>query len=202
VIIVPALAYSYMKLNLRWLINGSIALAIGIGLKHGVLKEPWTDNSGGYILSHNSELIAMAILSLISLSMTELYRRSHHYLITTARIRTSSGVFSKRERTLPLSKINDLYTDQGFFGKFLGFATVVPLTASGMGMGSDFAALAGSISKAWFGIPTIGLTIIGGHNIQVPKSRTHEALFGIYKADKAVNGVMGLLVHRELKMNE
>ena len=202
VIIVPALAYSYMKLNMRWLINSLLALGISIFMKHRIIGIPWAYNPDANLILQNAELLIMSLLAIFSLGMTELYRRSHHYLITTARICTSAGVFSKRERTLPLSKVNDVYKDQGFVGRVFGFGTIIPLTASGMGMGSDFGALAGTVAKSWFGLPTIGLTLAGGHSIQVPKSRTHEALFGIPHPDRVVNHLMELLVKRELKMNQ
>jgi len=202
VILVPAIGYSFAKLNLRWAISGALALILAVTVKHKLLDQPWSVQADSHWLLQNAELLILALLGLFSVLSNELYRQSHRYLITTARIETSAGIFSRKQRVLPMSKINDLSEDQNWLGKIFGYGTLVPLTASGLGMGSDFAALAGSTSTKWFGLPTISLHLAGGHSIQVPKSRTHEALFGIHRSNKVLNEVMKILAGREVRMNQ
>ena len=200
-LLVPAVVYSFAKLNLRYVIMTILGLAVAVSIKHTALHQPWKFEGDSTWLLDNAELIILLSFACVSLVLSELNRRSHRYLITEARIHTSAGVFSKRERILVLSKINDLSVCRGVVGGIFGFSTIVPVTASGMGMGADFAALAGSASKKWLGLPTLGLTLVGGHAIQIPKSRTHEALFGVRHADDIVREVMDILAKRELRQN-
>ena len=199
-LIIPALAYSFKKLNLRYLINCVCVFALSIFLKYKVIRQYLVISEETFIFT-NAELLMLCFFGLLSLLLNDIFRRSHHYLVTSARIRTSAGIFTRRTRTMPLSKINDLSIDQRFLGKLFRYGTVVPLTASGIGMGSDFAAVSGGGAMKLMGSPTLGLSLTGGHSIQIPKSRTHEALFGIHRPYALNEEIMNILAQREVRLN-
>ncbi|MBI1744032.1 PH domain-containing protein [Candidatus Acetothermia bacterium] len=199
----PAAIYSFLKLNLRYVINSVLGLAIAIGVKHFLLRVPWQYlPENGWLINH-VELLILAVFGLAGLISAEIYRRSHRYIVTNARIFTHAGIFAPDERTVPLNKVNDLELDRHVIGRIFSYGTVIPLTGSGIGMGSDFAAVSGTAGKQWkvFGHPTVGITVTGGHTIQVPKTRTHEVLFGIRKPALVRDIIMKTLAERELRMS-
>lgn len=204
-IIIPAIAYSFIKLNLRYVISALLLIALSLYLRYKILptsKMLAPEDSLEFWMYHRIELFVFLFFGSVGLLVTEWYRRSHLYVVTNARIYTSAGVLSKKERTLPISKINDISVHKGILGTIFGFGTLIPVTASGIGMGSDFALLAGTVSKRFFGFPTVGLSIGGGHSIQLPKTRTHDALFGIMRPNVVRERIMKVLVNRELRLSE
>lgn len=148
------------------------------------------------------ELFILLAFGIVGLLAVELYRRSHRYVVTDGRVFTRAGILSPDERTLPISKINDISLDRDFVGAIVNYGTLIPLTASGIGMGSNFAIFSATAEKQWkiFGRPAIGITIAGGHSIQVPKSRTHEVLFGVRQPAVVREKIMRVLVESELRM--
>lgn len=198
-VLIPAVVYSFLQLNLRWVILGAAALAIAIGGTEYALEQSWAAPLREMVWYDYAPLALLFAVGLVSVLKNEVYRQSHRYQITNARIFTAAGILPRRHRTLPLSKINDIVQDQNFVGALLGFGTLVPLTASGLGMGANMAEASGSASKGLLGLPTLGVRISGGHSIQVPKSRTHEALFGVRRPDRVVHEIMNILAEREIR---
>jgi membrane protein YdbS with pleckstrin-like domain len=196
----PAVFYSFIKLNLRYVINSILGLGMALGAKHFLLRMPWEYQTQPWLNNH-VELLILSVLAIIGLGAAEVYRRSHRYIVTNARIFTHAGIFAPDERTVPLTKVNDLELDRHFIGRIFKFGTVIPLTGSGIGMGSNFGAVSGSANKQlkFFGQPSIGVTVTGGHSIQVPKTRTHEVLFGIHEPAKVRDIIMKALAERDLR---
>ena len=125
-IIGPAAVYSFLKLNLRYVINSVLGLGIAIGVKHYLFSVPWTfNNSAGWLMNH-LELVILALFAIAGLISTEIYRRSHRYIVTNARIFTHAGIFAPDERTVPLNKVNDLELDRHVIGRIFSFGTVIP----------------------------------------------------------------------------
>ncbi len=195
-----AALYSFIKLNLRYVINGVIGLGIALGAKHYLLHVPWSYHTQPWLENH-IELLILAALAVLGLISAEVYRRSHRYIVTNARIFTHAGIFAPDERTVPLTKVNDIELDRHFIGRIFKFGTVIPLTGSGIGMGTNFGAISGTAGKQLklFGQPSIGVTVTGGHSIQVPKTRTHEVLFGIHEPAKVRDIIMKTLAERDLR---
>ncbi len=110
--------------------------------------------------------------------IVEVYRRSHKYVITSMRIIFSGGVLTKRERIVRYDKISDIDTRQGILGQIFGFGTIIPVTQSGLGLGSDksFAAAgaAGGGRLKLFGL------FGGGRDVQTPRARSYYELHGVY----------------------
>jgi len=76
-------------------------------------------------------------ISLIMLSHKEYQRVSTEYILTNRRLVLKHQGHGQTMRSLFLSNIQDVILQTSFLGNFLGYGTVVPLTASGIGTGQS-----------------------------------------------------------------
>jgi|GEM_PF-311046 len=142
----------------------------GVGL---IFWQHWESSSDLFIFIYS---IAVSIVGFL---IVELYRRSHKYIISNLRLIFKGGIFTKRERTIRYDKIADIDAKQGVLGQIFGFGTIIPVSQSGFGLGSDKTMAAGGIevgtSKARF----FGLAG-GGKEVQTPIARSYYELHGVY----------------------
>jgi membrane protein YdbS with pleckstrin-like domain len=197
-VVVPALAYSFIKLNFRWVVKAVAVVLLALVVKHMLLGQPTVTapDKGSWLMS-DSDLIVLAVLGLMGVFATEAYRRSHRYLLTSKRIQTSAGILWGREHVLPLSSVTDVSMDHAGLGRVFGYATLIPVTASGAGMSSDLGALSGSGLVKWLAQPTLAVTIPGGLAVHVPRSKTYSVLFGVRNADVVKGALMQHVARRE-----
>ncbi|OIR12286.1 MAG: hypothetical protein BEU05_03210 [Marine Group III euryarchaeote CG-Bathy2] len=75
------------------------------------------------------------------------YRRSFTYYLTDIRIAMHQDFLglSKNERQVRYNHIEDIKLSQSLFGRIFGFGTVVPVTGSGLGTGSDEALMIAAV---------------------------------------------------------
>jgi len=142
----------------------------GIGL---VLWQGWEDNLGVFIPFYT---IAVSIIGFL---IVELYRRSHKYIISNLRIIFKGGVITKRERTLRYDKITDVDAKQGVLGQIFGFGTIIPISQSGFGLGSDKSFAAGGVELGGKSTKLLGV-FGGGKELQTPRARSYYELHGVY----------------------
>ena len=119
------------------------------------------------------------IISIIGFLFVELFRRSHKYIITNQRIMFKGGVITKEERTLRYDKITDINSKQGILGQIFSFGTIIPISQSGFGLGSDSSFAAGGISVGEKKGKFFGL-FGGGREVQTPRTRSYYELHGVY----------------------
>ena len=157
---------------IRWsiffLYLGVFAGWIGVMFSQG-----WLDNTGVFIPFYS---IAVSIIGFL---IVELYRRSHKYIITNLRIVFKGGVITKRARTLRYDKIADLGTEQGVLGQIFGFGTIIPVSQSGLGLGSDDSFAAGGVKLGGKKVGILGI-FGGGKEVKTPRSRSYYELHGVY----------------------
>ena len=78
------------------------------------------------------------VVGLVGLFSVDFYRRSFTYYLTDNRIvLQSSFLMNRSERQVRYNHIEDIKTEQGIFGTIFGYGTVLPLTGSGLGTGTD-----------------------------------------------------------------
>ena len=142
----------------------------GIGL---ILWQGWQNNMGVFIPFYT---IAVSIFGFL---IVELYRRSHKYIISNLRIIFKGGVITKRERTLRYDKITDVDAKQGVLGQIFSFGTIIPISQSGFGLGSDKSFAAGGIELGGKSTKLLGV-FGGGKELQTPRSRSYYELHGVY----------------------
>ncbi len=170
-LIVPLTAYSILKVSWRWAL-----LSLALSISSSALELM------GYPL-----WIPEVVVALVGLSTIDLYRRAHHYYVTNKRIVTELRFLVVKSRELPISKINDLVVEVPILGRLFGFGHVIPLTASGLGVGQDLA-LAGTSIK----VHRFDVGIAGGRTVTVPRTRTFLSLYGVPDPERVASVISGL----------
>jgi membrane protein YdbS with pleckstrin-like domain len=119
-------------------------------------------------------------ISILGFLLIEWYRRSHKYIISNQRIIFKGGIVTKEERTLRYDKISDINAKQGVLGQIFSFGTIIPISQSGFGLGSDESFAAGGVQLG--GKKSVGLLGIfgGGKDVQTPRTRSYYELHGVY----------------------
>ncbi|MCJ2533858.1 MAG: PH domain-containing protein [Candidatus Thermoplasmatota archaeon] len=118
-------------------------------------------------------------MSILGFLLVEWYRRSHKYIISNLRIVFSGGIITKRERTLRYDKISDINSEQGILGQIFGFGTIIPISQSGFGLGSDQSFAAGGVKIGEKKVGFFGL-FGGGREVQTPRARSYYELHGVH----------------------
>lgn len=159
-------------LTIRWRIF-FLYLAIVVGGVGMMLWQNWINAAPEFIPVYT------IIMSIIGFLIVELYRRSHKYIISNKRIIFKGGVLTKRERTLRYDKITDIDARQGILGQIFSFGTIIPISQSGFGLGSDKSFAAGGVALGGKKVRFLGL-FGGGKEVQTPRARSHYELHGVH----------------------
>jgi hypothetical protein len=177
-------------LTIRWRIF-FFYLGIFIG---GIVILFWLGNSNEVGIFIPFYSVSVSILGFL---MVELYRRSHKYIISNQRIVFKGGVITKQERTLRYDKISDINSKQGILGQIFGFGTIIPISVSSFGLGSDNSFAAGGVQMGEKKVKFLGL-FGGGKELQTPRTRSYYELHGVfpYKDIKKIveNQVQGSVI--------
>ena len=125
-----------------------------------------------------------AAVGLIGLLSVDAYRRSFTYYLTDNRIVIQGNFLMKRsERQVRYNHIEDIKMEQGIVGTILGYGTVLPLTGSGLGTGSDESIIiAGSGAE----VKGLGIGLLGGSRTSSKRIRhnPHDCLYGVPQPSK------------------
>lgn len=130
----------------------------------------------------------LIIVGLFGILGVEYYRKSHHFFITNQRIITEITFFSHKRRELTFSKITDIALVQGLIGRIFNFGTIIPVTASGFGLGEDQSAftIGGGFYKE--GLIT-GMLITGGKSVRVPRYKSFYVIYGVKNPRKICESI-------------
>ncbi|MCK5030936.1 MAG: PH domain-containing protein [Thermoplasmatales archaeon] len=159
-------------ITIRWSI---FFLYLGV-LAGGIAIMFWMggQNDAGIFIPFYS--VAMSIIGFL---IVELYRRSHKYIISNQRIVFRGGVLTKQERTLRYDKVSDINSKQGILGQIFGFGTIIPISQSGFGLGSDSSFAAGGVQVGERKAKFMGI-FGGGREVQTPRARSYYELHGVH----------------------
>ncbi len=171
ILIVPALLVSIIRISWRWLILYVLFAITGTYLMYK------------YGFSPIDLYYATIAIGFIGIVLTDLYRRSHEYILTNFRIIAMLGFLGLKSRDVFYSKITDVFTEQGMLGKVFNYGTVIPITPAGIGTGFDAAKVevgVGGAKKVPAG-PTVGggVAIEGEKAVTVPRGRSSFILYGV-----------------------
>jgi hypothetical protein len=125
---------------------------------------------------------AVGFLGMLSVNA---YRRSFTYYLTNNRIvLKSSFLMNNSERQVRYNHIEDIKMEQGVVGTLFGYGTVLPLTGSGLGTGSDESMVIVGSGAEVKGLGSIGLA--GGSRSSSKRIRhnPHDCLFGVPSPSK------------------
>ncbi|RLF57099.1 MAG: hypothetical protein DRN25_07050 [Thermoplasmata archaeon] len=124
-------------------------------------------------------LIYSICISAIIFLGVYVFVKSHRYILTDYRIIFKGGVLRKRERTLRYDKVTDVDGTQGILGQIFDFGTIIPITQSGFGLGSDQTFAAGGVEAKGKRLGIFGLAG-GAKEVKTPRARTYYELHGVY----------------------
>lgn len=219
-LIIPAIVVSLLRINWRWLWTALFLCVSGIiiyGYRHDLaaLAASLAQSSAmagvtSYVGDHWALVVAAQLLTTekivgcwlifaaaIGLLGCTSYRRSHRYYITNRRIVARFGFWIVRERDLLYSKIDDLVVHQNILGSFFNFGTIIPISASGLGTGSDHAFLAAGVEQKLPIGPSIKVTIGGGQSITIPRAPSFYSLYGVPDPERLKNIMLKEMDKRE-----
>jgi hypothetical protein len=117
-------------------------------------------------------------ISIIGFLIVEIYRRSHQYIITNLRIVLMSGFLTKTELSIRYDKIT-VFGKQGILGQIFNFGTIIPITQSGLGLGTDQSLAAGGLMLGGKKAKLLGIAG-GGKEVQTPRTRSSFELHGVH----------------------
>ena len=126
-----------------------------------------------------------AVVGFLGLLSVNAYRRSFTYYLTNNRIvLKSSFLMHNSERQVRYNHIEDIKMEQGVVGTIFGYGTVLPLTGSGLGTGSDESMMIVGSGAEVKGLGSIGLA--GGSRSSSKRIRhnPHDCLFGVPSPSK------------------
>jgi len=167
--------------NIFFLYLGVFVGALGL-----IFWQHWEKDTALFLVLYS---IAVSIVGFL---IVELYRRSHKYIITNLRIIFKGGIFTKRERTIRYDKIADIDAKQGILGQIFGFGTIIPVSESGFGLGSDKTMAAGGVEVGTKRAKLFGFAG-GGKEVQTPIARSYYELHGVYPYKDVKQLVEGLV---------
>ncbi len=125
---------------------------------------------GGYVARSG----ALCIVSIIGVLSVEVYRRSFEYYITRDSVVMKGGFLRKWERVIKKGAISDVLVIRPLLGAVFGFAHVVPVTQSQLGLGDTF-----SVGAVVTGKKSIGVIIGGGKQVKEVEARPWNCIYGV-----------------------
>lgn len=161
--------------SIRWSIF-FLYLAVFLGAVGIILWQNLVSSSAVFIPYYS------AAASIVGFLCVEIYRRSHRYIITNQRLVFYGGVITKRTRAIRYDKITEFDSEQGLLGQLIGFGTIIPVSESGLGIGSD-KTFAGGGAGGGSRLKIFGFAG-GGKDVNVPRSRSYYELYGVYPFKK------------------
>ena len=90
---------------------------------------------------------------------------------------------NRSERQVRYNHIEDIKMEQGIVGTILGYGTVLPLTGSGLGTGSDESMI---IAGSGVEVKGLGIGLLGGSRTSSKRIRhnPHDCLYGVPQPSK------------------
>ena len=125
-----------------------------------------------------------AVVGLIGLFSVDFYRRSFTYYLTDNRIVIqSSFLMNRSERQVRYNHIEDIKMEQGIFGTIFSYGTVLPLTGSGLGTGTDESMVVGGTGTEVKGM-SLGIGGAARNSSRSVRHNPHDCLFGVSSPSK------------------
>jgi len=114
-----------------------LALFTIIGLTVLALPHAFEISEDGTLLGQDLILMVSTIGSILLLLGIDIYRRSHVYTVTNLRMILRKGLFTFDERRVMFKNITDLDVHISILGRIFNYGDIIPVTASGFGLGSN-----------------------------------------------------------------
>ena len=163
----PSIGLSVMRVTWKWMAYILLlgVVSIGVPLLLG--------------LNERFVYVIASLFGLLGIIAVDLYRRGHHYIVTNYRLITDVRFIYNIRDDISYDKINNLVMNQSLIGRLFDFGTIMPLTASGLGMGSDFAAVSVGAGKQLSSGVLVGGALTGGRSVNFPRDMAQYSLMGV-----------------------
>ncbi|QOJ78543.1 PH domain-containing protein [Infirmifilum lucidum] len=125
---------------------------------------------GGYL----ARCGVLGVASIIGVLGVEVYRRSFEYYVTQDSVVMKGGFLRKWERVVKKGAISDVLVIRPLLGAIFGFAHIMPITQSQLGLGDTF-----SLGAVVAGEKSAGVIIGGGKQIKEVEARPWNCIYGV-----------------------
>lgn len=203
-LLLPSLIISFYRINWSWLGLAIILATLGgvttyynkeiaVSIENFIYSSYYVHSVSTFIYKYfplpisSEDLFAakeipnhiLMLTGIIGLIASNSYRKGHKYYLTNRRILAHFSFVGVKERDTMYSKVDDMIIQQGIVGRLFKFGTIIPISASGMGTGSDHAfASMGIEGKLPLG-PTMTVSIGGGRSVTIPRAPSFYSLYGV-----------------------
>ncbi len=174
VIIIPMLIVSVLKIAWKYFILG-ILLGVILPIILWYFKQPLYPTL--YYVG-----ICIGVLGIITV---ELHRRAHRYIITDRGLIMEYRGLKTTRREILYSNITDIVMEKGILGRIFNFGNLIPITASGLGLGEDSSHVA--VGAATGKGVMVGGAVVGGRGVKVPRTRSFYMLYAVPKPEEVYN---------------
>jgi len=183
ILITPVFLTSLFRLEWGHLVRFVLILATAFAMRF-------------FELGPGIEFQAICYISIGAILYLEVTRWSTQYVITNQRIILEHKGWKNTTRTLFYSKINDLVLSQNFWGKIFRYGSVIPITASGLGLGASESSVQ---MGAMGGSGVLSAKLEGGMAKSTQEAaETHEyAIFCVPNPQKAYNIILQGMQRKE-----
>ncbi|OYT62129.1 MAG: hypothetical protein B6U69_02320 [Thermofilum sp. ex4484_15] len=170
---------------IKWLSRSSFKLAVYYAL---TITIPEVAVYLGYLPNNlTSRTFIYCSVSLVASAAVEVVRRNYVYEVSENYVSLKSGVISRRERVIPYNKVTDVVLERGPLARLLGYGSLILLTASGLGTGSD-----GALALVIKGLKELGLSLGGFRSVRKVRYGPEDCLYGIRNPE----GIRDFLLNR------
>lgn len=163
----PSVLVSVFRITWRWM--AYVLLIAVAGVVPTIL----------FSLDYRMAYVLASFFSVAAMVLVDLYRRGHKYIITNFRLITDVRFIYNIRDDINYDKINNLVMNQSLLGRAFDFGTIMPLTASGLGVGEDFASLTLGAGKQLSSGVLVGGALTGGRSVNFPRSMVQFSLVGV-----------------------
>ncbi len=175
-VIAPFLVKAYKDVSIGYLLLGILIVALGPILQ---------------VLGYGSweySYITGIVLGLIGVAAIEAHRRAHHYTITDRRVIIEyNSFYKKRRRDLVYERVQEFIVEKPLLGRIFNFGHIFPITASGIGTGSDAITVGGGVDAKG---------VIGGvastRTVEMPRAKSFYILYGIPDPESVYDKLVNL----------
>jgi hypothetical protein len=147
-----------------------------------------------FSLNEKAVYVFASFFGVLGIIAVDLYRRAHHYIVTNYRLITDVRFIYNIRDDISYDKINNLVMNQSLVGRIFDFGTIMPLTASGLGIGSDFAAVTVGAGKPMSSGVLVGGAITSGRSVNFPRDMAQYSLVGV-RHPRQVADIISEFVH-------
>ncbi len=155
----PALILSFKRVKIGWFLWIGILDLLAFSPQFKFVYDKLSSFSSNQIyqetlkwLQNSSEIKIYMMVSITGMIVAQLYRLTFSYEISKENgIELKSGLFSKKDNIIFPKEITEVSVYRGFLQRIFGIGTIVPITSSGMGMGTNGVFGGGMVEKGGVG---------------------------------------------------